>query len=216
MAVVATGLERFWWWSTVGSEFRLHRYRRDGGGPQLDRWRHILREEGHAMAFTVIERDLRRGVSFLGFVVGAAPMLGILGTVLGLAKALGALGAKLAPKSVKNSTSNCKTALGPLLGDLGAIFGLSWAVLGLSWGGLGAVLGQDCFVFRLCSVCFGLFGLCARARCQSDSHASCHRRRCPPRKSSATASAHIHRRSSLRRHRTDSSCTRGREGRTAS
>ena len=81
LAVVATGLERFWWWSTVGSEFRLHRYRRDGGGPQLDRWRHILREEGHAMAFTVIERDLRRGVSFLGFVVGAAPMLGILGTV---------------------------------------------------------------------------------------------------------------------------------------
>ena len=50
LAVVATGLERFWWWSTVGSEFRLHRYRRDGGGPQLDRWRHILSEEGHAMA----------------------------------------------------------------------------------------------------------------------------------------------------------------------
>ena len=46
------------------------------------------------MAYTVIERDLRRGVSFVGFVVGAAPMLGILGTVLGLAKALGALGAK--------------------------------------------------------------------------------------------------------------------------
>ncbi|MEO1371872.1 MAG: hypothetical protein AAFU75_05300, partial [Planctomycetota bacterium] len=62
LAVVATGLERFWWWSTVGSEFRLHRYRRDGGGPQLDRWRHILSEEGHAMALTVIERDLRRGV----------------------------------------------------------------------------------------------------------------------------------------------------------
>ena len=94
LAVVATGLERLWWWSTAGSEFRLHRYRRDGGGPHLDRWRAILNDEGHAMAYTVIERDLRRGVSFLGFVVGAAPMLGILGTVLGLAKALGALGAK--------------------------------------------------------------------------------------------------------------------------
>ena len=94
LAVVATGLERLWWWSTAGSEFRLHRYRRDGGGPHLDRWRSILNDEGHAMAYTVIERDLRRGVSFLGFVVGAAPMLGILGTVLGLAKALGALGAK--------------------------------------------------------------------------------------------------------------------------
>ena len=43
-------------------------------------------------------------------------------------------GAKLAPKSVKKSTSNCKTALGRFLGDLGAIFGLSWAVLGRSWG----------------------------------------------------------------------------------
>ena len=52
----------------------------------------ILNDEGHAMAYTVIERDLRRGVSFLGFVVGAAPMLGILGTVLGLAKAWGPWG----------------------------------------------------------------------------------------------------------------------------
>ena len=94
LAVVATGLERFWWWTKAGAEFRLHNYRRDGGGPCLNRWRTVLREEGHAMAHTVIERDLRRGVSFLGFVVGAAPMLGILGTVLGLAKALGALGAK--------------------------------------------------------------------------------------------------------------------------
>ena len=40
LAVVATGLERLWWWSTAGSEFRLHRYRRrwvaltsTGGGP---------------------------------------------------------------------------------------------------------------------------------------------------------------------------------------
>ena len=49
-------------------------------------------------------------------------------------------GAKLAPKSVKKSTSNCKTALGTVLRVLGAIFGLSWAVLGLSWGGLGAGL----------------------------------------------------------------------------
>lgn len=91
-AVVATALERLWWWITAGHEFRLEKYRQAGAGPLLTQWRAIMVNEGSAMASNVIERDLRRGVSFLGFVVGAAPMLGILGTVLGLAKALGALG----------------------------------------------------------------------------------------------------------------------------
>ena len=51
------------------------------------------------------------------------------------------MGAKLGPKSVKKSTSNCKIALGRFLGDLEAIFGLSWAVLGRSWGRFGRSWG---------------------------------------------------------------------------
>ena len=94
LAVVATGLERLWWWSTAGSEFRLHRYRRDGGGSHLDRWRAILNDEGHAMAYTVIERDLRRGEPVLGIRGRGRPDVGHFGHRAGVGQGVGGPGSQ--------------------------------------------------------------------------------------------------------------------------